>query len=256
MLTEYAETGSEAAFAQLVARHIDLVYSAAVRLLESDAPLAQDVAPVVFTDLARKAPTLSGEVLLGGWLHRHTCFVVGTLKRSERRCRSRERKAIEMNSLQDHSAENLAHVRPILDEAINEFGAEDRTAILLRFFEQHDFRSVGAALGSSENAAQKRVARALEELRSLLEHRGVSLSAAVLGTALASEAVSAAPVGLAVAISSGALTAAAAGSGTTFTLLKPMAMTKFTLGILSAIVIAGAAASLGCPVWTPAVTIG
>ena len=244
LLREYASSGSEAAFAELVRRYIDLVYSAAVRLLDGDAHSAKDVAQVVFADLARKAPTLSGEVLLGGWLHRHTCFVAANVRRSEHRCRSRERKAVEMNTLQDHSEENLAHLRPLLDEAINELGAEDRAAILLRFFEQHDFRSVGAALGSSENAAQKRVGRALEELRSLLAHRGVALSAAVLGTALASEAVSAAPAGLAATVCSGALTAAVAGSGATLTLLKFAAMTKFKVGILSAIVIAGVATPL------------
>jgi RNA polymerase sigma factor (sigma-70 family) len=244
LLREYARSGSEAAFGELVKQYIDLVYSAAVRLLDGDAHLAKDVAQVVFADLARKAPTLSGEVLLGGWLHRHTCFVAANVRRSEHRRRSRERKAVEMSTLQDHSEENLAQVRPILDEAINELRAEDRTAIVLRFFEHYDFRSVGAALGSSENAAQKRVGRALEELRSLLKHRGVTLSAAVLGTALASEAVSAAPAGLAAAVCGGALTASVAGSGTTLTLLKFTAMTKLKVGILSAIVIAGVATPL------------
>jgi RNA polymerase sigma factor (sigma-70 family) len=244
LLREYAESGSEAAFGELVTRYVDLVYSAAVRLLDGDAHWAKDVAQVVFADLARKAPALSGEVLLGGWLHRHTCFVAANMRRSELRRRSRERKAVEMSTLQDHSEENLAQVRPILDAAINELDAEDRTAILLRFFEHYDFRSVGTALGSSENAAQKRVGRALEELRSLLQRRGVTLSAAVLGTALASEAVSAAPAGLAATVCSGALTAAAVGSGTTFTALKLTAMTKLKVGILSALVIAGVATPL------------
>src|SRR5208283_1201179 len=101
----------------------------------------------------------------------------------------------EMNSLQDHSEANLAQVAPILDDAINRLGTKDRTAILLRFFEQRDLRSVGEALGISENAARKRVTRALDELHSLLKHRGITFSGAALGTALACEAVSAAPAG-------------------------------------------------------------
>jgi RNA polymerase sigma factor (sigma-70 family) len=238
LLTECADNGSEAAFSELVSRYVDLVYSTAVRLLNGDTHLAKDVAQLVFADLARKASTLSGEVQLGGWLHRHTCFVVANLKRGERRRQARERKVVEMNSIEDHSEANLEQVRPILDEAINELGAKDRAAILLRYFEQRDFVSVGAALGSSENAAQKRVSRALEELRSLLLRRGVSLSVALLGTMLASGVVSAAPVGLAASISSAALTTAATGvatTSTTSTVLKIMATSKLKVSIISAI---------------------
>ena len=154
LFAQYVETGSETAFRDLVASYVDLVYSAAVRLVNGDIHLAEDVTQVVFTDLASKARSLSGEVRLGGWLHRHTCFVASKTLRSERRRRARERQAVEMNALEDHSAENLALVAPILDEAINQLGAEDRAAILLRFFEQCDFRLVGEALGSNEDAAR------------------------------------------------------------------------------------------------------
>lgn len=159
LLTEYARSGSEAAFAELVSNYINLVYSTAVRMLGEDAHLANDATQIVFVNLARKASTLSGNVQLGGWLHRHTCLVAANMRRSERRRRSREGKAVAMNTQEDHSEAKLAQVLPLLDEAINELGAADRTAILLRYFEQHDFSAVGAALGSSENAAQKRVAR-------------------------------------------------------------------------------------------------
>jgi RNA polymerase sigma factor (sigma-70 family) len=238
LLREYATKGSEAAFAELVTRYINLVYSSAVRLLGGDTHAARDVSQIVFIDLARKAPSLGAEVTLGGWLHRHTCFVVASLRRSERRRQLREKKAAEMSTLQDHSQENLAGAKAALDEAINQLDDNDRTAILLRFFEQHDFRSLGAALGSSENAAQKRVARALEALRSLLIRRGFALPASALAAALTSEAASAAPTGLAAAVSSAALTTAAAAHATTFTLWKFMAMTKLKLGILSAIALA------------------
>jgi RNA polymerase sigma factor (sigma-70 family) len=239
LLAEYATNGSEPAFRELVSRYLNLVYSTAVRLVNGDTHLAQDAAQTVFVDLARNARTLPRNVMLGGWLHRHTCFVALKMMRGERRRKSREKQAMAMNEEQDYSEANLAQVAPILDEAINQLGAEDRTAILLRFFERRDLRSVGEALGGSENAAQKRVSRALEELRGFLKNRGVAFSAAALGTVLAGGAVTAAPAGLAVTISSVALTGAAAGTGTTLTFLKLMTATQMKLSI-GALVIAGA----------------
>ncbi len=244
LLADYVRNGSDEAFRELVTRYLALVYSTALRLVGGDTHRAEDVAQTVFVDLARKACTLPADVMLGGWLHRDTCFVASKTMRSERRRQSRERQAVEMNSSQDHSELALMHVAPLLDEAINRLGAEDRTAILLRFFEQRDLRSVGNALGSTEDAARMRVNRALEKLHSLLTHRGVTLSAAALGTVLTAEAVTAAPVGLAVTISSVALASAATGTGTTLTFLKAITMTKFQAGIIGAIVVASVLAPL------------
>lgn len=244
LLAEYARNGSEAAFRELVARYIDLIYSAAVRLVDGDRHRAQDVTQTVFVDLARMARTLSSEVLLGGWLHRHTCFVASKMMRSERRRQSRERRAMEMNTLQNEHETSLARIAPILDEAINQLGTQDRAAILLRFFEQRDLRSVGGVMGTSENTARMRVARALDKLHSLLKRRGVTFSAAALGTVLASDAVAAAPAGLAVSISVTALAGAAAGGGTALTLLKIITMTKVKAGLISALAVAGAATTL------------
>jgi Sigma-70, region 4 len=137
-----------------------------------------------------------------------------------------------------HSDSNLAQLAPVLDEAIDQLGAEERTAILLRFFEQFDFRSVGEALGSTEEAARKRVARALDKLRSTLQQRGVTLSAGALGTELATEAVTAAPAGLGTSVFLTALAGAAAATQTSFTGLKLMAMTKLKMGIIGAIAVA------------------
>ncbi len=244
LLGDYAATGSETAFRELVSRYVNLVYSAAIRLVDGDTHLAEDVTQTVFADLAKLAHSLSRDVMLGGWLHRHACFVASKALRGERRRRARERQAVEMNAQPDHSAANLAQVAPILDDAINQLGAEDRTAILLRYFEQHDFHAVGAALGSNEDAARKRVGRALEKLETLLKRRGVALSATALATALATQAMTAAPVGLAVSISSAALAGAATGGGTALTLLNIMSMTKLKIGIISAVVVAGVAIPL------------
>ena len=241
LLAEYAQTGSEAAFRELVTRYLDLVYSAAVRLVNGDRHLAQDVTQRVFSDLARMARALSPQVMLGGWLHRHTCFVAGNIMRAERRRQARERQAVEMNALEDHSAANLALLAPILDEAINHLGAEDRAAILLRFFEQKDFHSVGQSLGSTEEAARKRVDRALAKLRLLLGRRGVALSATTLAATLATQTLSAAPAGLAATVSATALAGAAATGGAFATILQLIGMTKLKIGIISTLVVAGIA---------------
>jgi len=235
LLADYVQTGSENAFRELVTRYLDLVYSAALRLVEGDTHRAQDVAQTVFVDLARTARTLSRDVMLGGWLHRHTCFVAANTLRGERRRQSRERQAAEMNALRDHSETDLTLIAPILDEAINQLGEEDRTAVLLRFFEQRDFRSVGEALGSNEDAARMRVARALEKLHSLLKQRGVTASAAAFGVAISANAVQAAPAGLAVAISTAAALAGTTVATTaTATITKAIAMTTLQKAIVGA----------------------
>lgn len=239
LLADYVASGSETAFRDLVSRYVDLVYSAAVRLVNGDTHLAEDVTQTVFADLAKLARTLSRDVMLGGWLHRHTCFVASKVLRTERRRQERERLAVEMNSLEDHSAANLASLAPVLDEAVNQLSAEDRAAILLRFFEQHDFKSVGEALGSNEEAARKRVDRALDKLHSLLRVRGVTLSGTALATTLAAGSVVAAPAGLALTVSTVALTTAAAGAGTTLTILQIMSMTKLKVAVVTAVVAAG-----------------
>jgi len=239
LLADYVATGSETAFRELVGRYVDLVYSAAVRLVNGDTHLAEDVTQTVFADLAGLARTLSRDVLLGGWLHRHTCFVASKTLRTERRRQERERQAVVMNATEDHSVANLAALTPVLDDAVNQLSAEDRAAILLRFFEQKDFRSVGESLGSNEEAARKRVDRALDKLHALLKVRGVTLSGTALATTLAAGSVTAAPAGLALTISTGALASAAAGTGTTLTTFQIIGMTKLKAGIITAVVAAG-----------------
>jgi RNA polymerase sigma factor (sigma-70 family) len=242
LLRQYADDGSEPAFRELVTRYVNLVYSTARRLTGGDSHLAEDVTQIVFTDLARKARSLSTEVMLGGWLHQRTFHVATTLIRADRRRQDRERRAVEMNLLQDPSGNPLAQITPVLDEAIIELSAEDRQAILLRFFEQREFRLVGEAMGVNEDAARMRVNRAVEKLHSLLQRRGVTLSAAALGSVLAADAVTAAPAALALTISNTAL--AAAGTGTTLTLLKLFTMTKLQTAVVGAVVLAGVATPL------------
>ncbi len=240
LFAEYARNGSDAAFRELVTRYVDLVYSTALRLVEGDTHRAEDVAQTVFVDLARRARTLSHEVMPGGWFHRHTCFVAANTLRGERRRQSRERQAVEMNALQTNSGADFSQVAPLLDEAINELGEADRTAILLRFFEQHDFRTVGQALGSNEDAARMRVTRALEKLETLLKRRGVTASSGALAIVLGANAVQAAPVGLAITVS-----AAAALAGTITTATIATHTTTHWLNIKSITAIVAAALTAG-----------
>lgn len=236
LLHEYTRTGSESAFQELVTRYIGLVYATAVRLVGGDADLAKDVSQIVFVHLARKARGLSGETALGGWLHRDACNVAATMMRSERRRRARERQAMEINALQDHTEANLARLLPILDEAINRLAQKDRAAIMLRFFERYDFHAVGQSLGTSDDGARMRVNRALGKLQALLKQRGVTISATALVTVLASETIVAAPAGLGATVSAASLASSAANTGMLTSLLLAMARMK-TWTALAAILI-------------------
>ncbi len=245
LLREYAEIGSETAFRELVARYIDLVYSTARRVVGGDTHLAEDVTQTVFLHLSRKARKLSRRSMLGGWLYRDAWFVASKTLRRERRRQAREREAVLMHSLPDHSEANLEQLTPILDEAINRLASKDRSAILLRFFEQRDFRAIGAELGTNENAARMRVNRALEKLHVILKRRGVTLSAAVLGAALADQAVTAAPAGLAACVAGVALASSGATAAFSASTLKTMAiMTKLKTGLIGAVVLGGLVTSL------------
>lgn len=242
LLRRYAEDRAESAFAEIVRRHVDLVYSAALRQVNGDAHLAQDVTQLVFADLARKAHALARHRVLAGWLFTSTRYAAAKLVRGEQRRRTRETEAELMREiLHDDGANALdwARVRPVLDAALAELGEADREAVLLRFFEGRDYAGVGARLGLGENAARMRVERAVEKLRAALDRRGVGSTSAALALALASQAVVAAPAGLAASVTGVALAgggAAAAGAWATF-----MSLTKLQLGITGALAVAGSA---------------
>ena len=228
LLDDYARHKSEPAFRELVSRYLNLVYSCALRLVDGDAHRAEDVVQVVFADLARKAGELAPKVMLGGWLHRHTCFVAANTMRRERRRQTREREAVDMNLLHDDNPHlDFARLAPLLDETINELDDADRTAILLRFFEQKEFSAVGQLLGSSEEASRKRVSRALDKLRELLAQRGIRTTAGALSIVVAANAVQAAPAGLAATVSAAALAGTAVTTSTLIATTKTIVMTTF-----------------------------
>ena len=239
LLRRYAEEGTETVFTEVVRRHVNLVYSAALRQVNGDTHLAQDVTQLVFADLARKAKTLARHRVLAGWLFTSTRYAAAKLVRGEQRRRARETEAKLMREiLHDDGASALdwARVRPVLDAALAELGEADRAAVLLRFFEGRDYAGVGARLGLGENAARMRVERAVEKLRVALERRGLTSTTAALALVLGNQAVVAAPAGLAASVTGAALVsgAAAAGGWATF-----MSMTKLQLGITGAVIALG-----------------
>ncbi len=238
LLERYANELSEAAFGELVRRYVNFVYSVALRRASGNAAQAQDVAQLVFTDLARKARSLPKDVVLAGWLHRATRFAVAQMHRAERRRRARELEAVEMNALKSEPAPVWEDLRPVLDEALDRLGRTDRDALLLRFFEQRTLAEVGRALGLKEDAARKRVDRALDKLRAALARRGITTSVAAFSTVISANAVQVAPAGLAAMLTKASFAAATAMSGTTLGVLKLMTMTNLKA-------VAGAVAAAG-----------
>lgn len=241
LLRDYVVNGSETAFAELLSRHVDLVYSTALRLVGGDAALARDVAQIVFTDLARKAASLPRNVVLAGWLHRHTRFMAANAVRAECRRHAREQKAAAMQGMNDDSDAAWRELAPVLDEAIGRLRSRYRDAILLRFFDRQPLRAVGHNLGISEEAARKVVDRALAVLRTELTRRGVAISAASLLIALDSHAVSAAPAGLAAAMAHASLSSAPIASGNLGSLFKALLVARFQVTVIGLLFLAGVA---------------
>lgn len=218
LLRRYADERAEVAFAEIVRRHIGLVYHAALRQT-GDATLAEDVTQAVFTDLARKAGALAGRASITGWLYTSTRFAATKARRGEQRRRAREQEVYAMQTTATDRAGDLAakadweQLRPVIDEALLALDERDREAVLLRFFEGRPLAEVGAKLAVSEDAARKRVARALDTLQGLLAQRGINSTTAALGVVLGGQAGVAAPAGLVATVTTGALAGAATGVG-------------------------------------------
>lgn len=239
LLCRYVREGSEEAFAELVTRHVGLVYSAALRQLWGNPHLAQDIAQVVFTRLASKAAEIcetlrqspdapddaeeneNVRLTLAGWLHRDTRFKALTIGRKEHRRQTRQQEAFKMQSTEQETEPDWTQVRPWLDESLDQLRPLEREALLLRFFEQRSLVEVGLALGSGEEAARKRVNRALDRLREVLASRGVTTTAGALSLMLTARAAQTVPTGLAKSLARAALSGAGAAA-TTATGILPL----------------------------------
>ena len=211
LLRQFARENSQDAFGEIVRRHLDLVYSAALRQVRSP-QLAEEIAQSVFADLARNAGKLSnatgGPPVLTPWLYAVTRRTAIDVIRKESRRQLREQIAVEMNNM-NATANDWTQIEPLLDDAMAALDETDRSAVLLRYFENKSLREVGEALGASEDAAQKRVSRAVERLREFFSKRNVTIGASGLAVLISANAVQSAPIGLAVTISNAVALAAA-----------------------------------------------
>ena len=235
LVREYAAHQSESAFATLVSRHTNLVYSAALRQTR-DPQLAEEVTQVVFILLARKAASLGAKTILTGWLYRTACYVSGSALKRELRRQHREQEAYMQSELDAQAGPIWNQLSPLLDEAMLRLGQTDRDALVLRYFEGRSLNEVGSALGASEDAAKKRVNRALEKLRNYFAKRGVDSTTAAIAENISAHSIQAAPAALAKAVTAVALAKGATASISTLTLikgaLKIMAWTKMKTAIV------------------------
>jgi RNA polymerase sigma factor (sigma-70 family) len=224
LLREYAGGNSEAAFAALVSRHVNLVYSVALRQVR-DPHLAEEITQAVFIILARKAGSLGPKTILSGWLCRTARYASANALTIQRRRQRREQEA-HMQSILNEAANEPAsdetwnQIAPLLDGALEQLGQKDHDALVLRFFEGRNFREVGVALGASEDAAKMRVSRALEKLRTFFTKRGVSSTTAIIAGAISANSVQVAPVALAKSVTAVALAKGATAAVSTLTLVK------------------------------------
>jgi RNA polymerase sigma factor (sigma-70 family) len=243
LLKQYARDEVEGAFAEIVRRHVNLVYSAALRQVRSP-QLAEEVAQSVFTDLARNAKRLAADTILTAWLYQVTRRTAIDVVRRESRRQLREQIATEMN-LMNATAEDWTQIEPLLDEAMEALDATDRTAVLLRYFEKQSFREVGERLGTTDDAAQKRVSRAVERLREFFSKRGVAVGASGLAAVISANAVQAAPAGLALTISTAStIGATSAVAATTATVTKVIAMTTLQKSLIATAIVVAAGAGI------------
>jgi len=233
LLRRFAETRAESAFTDFVHRHLDAVYSAALRRVAGDIHLAEDVTQQAFVALARCATTVARHPAPSAWLHLATRNLAANAVRAERRRKAREQEIFAMREVfaEPGAPVDWGCIAPVIDAEIDRLNDRDRAAVVLRFLENRTFADIGVALRVSEDAARMRVDRALEKLRAALARRGIGSTSAALSVVLANHVVAAAPAGLAANCVTGAVAGAATTSATSVGVLQLMTSAKLTLGI-------------------------
>ena len=244
LVREYAARNSEPAFAELVRRHVNLVYSVALRFTGHPQD-AQDVAQAVFVILAQKACGLRAKTILTGWLYETTRFTARRFLRtkvSRQRC---EQEAYNMSTFNDSNSESVwRQLAPLLEEAVTRLSENDRTLVALRYFENKSAAETAALLGIKEWAAHKRAARAIEKLRKFFVQRGVTLSGAAIAGAVSANSIRAAPAGLAAIISATALSGTTTTTAAVVAATKAIAMTILQKTIITAALVATVGAGI------------
>ncbi len=237
LVSAYATEASESAFQALVRRHVDLVYATALRQA-GDPGLAEEITQNVFIALARKAPRLAGMETLAGWLHRTAILEAKARIRSELRRRRREEKAMEAADLEREGSSPFAALLPLLDEALLHLREGDRLALVMRFLEDRSLRDVGEAMGLGEDAARKRVSRALDRLTSFFRARGLAVPAGAGAATLLTNATQAAPAALAASAAHAGMAAGGAASGFNLLYFHLMTLTKTQTAAICLVLVA------------------
>jgi uncharacterized protein (TIGR03435 family) len=220
LLRQYAVHRSESAFAALVTRHTNLVYSTSLRLMR-DPQLTEEVTQAVFIILAQKAGRLTEKTILPGWLYRTACYVSKSALKREYRRHQREQEAYMQSTLNESATDaDWKQLSPLLEEAMLRLGQTDHDALVLRFFEGRSLNEVGLALGASEDAAKKRVNRALEKLYRYFSKRGIRSTTAIIAGAISANSIHAAPAALAGSVGAVAMAKSATAGSSTVALIK------------------------------------
>lgn len=238
LIRRFGEDGDETAFAELVSRHLPLVWGAA-RRITGDGELARDIAQGVFVDLARKARSLPEGVVVAGWLHRAACHAAGNAVRSQVRRVRRERLAMVLAAASEEASPDprlVESLESLVDEALLALPDSDREVLVLRYFRGLDHAAVGAALGVGDDAAQKRCSRALERLREHFRSHGVTVGSGIVAAAIQAAGSEAVPSWVAQGVTSAqVLSIAGVGSATGLVSMKTpvfLAVTALLGGVI------------------------
>ncbi len=238
LLRDFNRQGSEDAFAELVRRHINLVYSTAYRHV-GIAAHAEEITQAAFVILARKAAGLRPDTVLDAWLYETTRLTSLSFLRGERRRQMREQEAYMQSTIQESADVSIWNqLAPLLDEAMARLEKKDREAVVLRFFKKKSLGEVAAALHITEAAAQSRVHRAVEKLQKYFAGRGIASTTDIITGTISTHSVQAAPALLAQTATAAALAKGATAGTSILALVKATLIAMKTKTIVATAVTA------------------